>query len=387
MSSGSSVSLYELLGVERTADADTIKKAYRRKALTEHPDKGGDEEKFKKLNEAYHVLSDPQRRAMYDQTGEIPGESSAAETGGGPNFADILGSMFGSGGIPIPVFHGMGGGPEMGSMKMPRGPNKLHEIGVSLADLYHGKKIKLNMKREVICGDCEGRGGKRMEPCGVCRGRRVQMIQQQMGPMIAMTQRPCDACRATGQRAADVCGGCQGRRVVERGATLDVEIEPGMQEGDRLVFPGQCSESPDFERPGDVVLVIRGVTTDSDKWVRQDADLVYTVELTLAESLLGWGRTLEGHPSGAAVPLVWRGGVVRDGEVLRVPDWGMVKRGGSPSVGGGSKGDLRLLCRVAAVPPKAEGAWSEEQLRALKSVWPEWVEPTEGEGVIKPQRP
>ena len=82
-----SSSLYELLGVERTADADTIKRAYRRKALTEHPDKGGDEEKFKKLNEAYNVLSDPQRRAVYDQTGEIPGESvaSGAAGAGGPN--------------------------------------------------------------------------------------------------------------------------------------------------------------------------------------------------------------------------------------------------------------------------------------------------------------
>jgi DnaJ family protein A protein 2 len=387
MSSGSGSSLYELLGVERTADADTIKKAYRRKALTEHPDKGGDEEKFKKLNEAYNVLSDPQRRAVYDQTGEIPGEAPAAGASG-PNFADILGSMFGGGfggGIPIPVFHGMGsaGGGE-GPMKMPRGPNKLHEIGVSLADLYHGKKIKLNMKREVICGDCEGRGGKRMETCGLCRGRRFRTVQQQMGPMIAMSQQPCEACRATGQRAADTCSGCQGRRVVERGATLDVEIEAGMQEGDRLVFPGQCSESPDFERPGDVVLVIRGSSTDSEAWVRQGADLVHVVELTLAESLLGWGRTLEGHPSGISVPLVWRGGVVRDGEVLRVPGWGMVRRsaerGGSPS----AKGDLRLVCRVASVD---QSAWSEEQLRALKSVWPDWVEPVASEGVLTPERP
>jgi DnaJ family protein A protein 2 len=392
MSSGSGSSLYELLGVERTADADTIKKAYRRKALTEHPDKGGDEEKFKKLNEAYNVLSDPQRRAVYDQTGEISGEAPATAGAGGPNFADILGSMFGGGfggmgGIPIPVFHGMGGGPDMGPMKMPRGPNKLHEIGVSLTDLYHGKKIKLNMKREVICADCEGRGGKRMEPCGACRGRRFRMVQQQMGPMIAMSQQPCEACRATGQRAAESCGGCGGRRVVERGATLDVEIEAGMQEGDRLVFPGQCSESPDFETPGDVVLVIRAASTDSDAWIRQGADLVVRIELTLAESLLGWGRTLEGHPSGAAVPLVWRGGVVRDGEVLRVPGWGMPRRSADRGGDRAAKGDLRIVCRVASVPPKAEGAWSEEQLRALKSVWPDWMEPVASDGALTPERP
>jgi DnaJ family protein A protein 2 len=370
---------YELLGVDRTADMDTIKRAFRRKALSEHPDKGGDNERFRRVNEAYNVLSDPQRRAYYDQTGKIPNEGASNDGGGGgmPNFADIFGSIFGGGGgIPIPMFHGMGGGGGPPS-RAPRGPNKLHEIGVSLSDLYHGKKIKLNMKRESICGDCEGRGGARMEPCGVCRGRGVRMVQQQMGPMIAMSQHPCEACRATGQRPVEPCAGCQGRRVVERGATLDVEIEPGMQEGDRLVFPGQCSESPDFETPGDVVLVVRGVTSDSEKWLRQGADLIFTVELTLAESLLGWGRVLEGHPSGSPVPLVWKSGVVREGEVLRVPGWGMPQRGGS-------KGDLRLVCRVASVPLRAEGAWSEEQLRALKTVWPDWVEPVEGDGDNKP---
>jgi DnaJ family protein A protein 2 len=370
--------LYDLLGVDKSADADTLKKAFRRKALTEHPDKGGDNDRFRKINEAYNVLSDPQRRAYYDQTGKIPTEGPASDDGGGgmPNFAEIFGSIFGGGGgVNIPMFHGMGHGMGNGMSggRAPRGPNKLHEIGVSLSDLYQGKKIKLNMKRESICGDCKGRGGMRMEPCGICRGRGVRMVQQQMGPMIATSQHPCEACRATGQRPVEPCVGCQGKRVVERGATLDVDIEPGMQEGDRLVFPGQCSESPDFDTPGDVVLVVRGVKTDSEMWMRQGADLLFTVELTLAESLLGWGRVLEGHPSGLPVPLVWKGGVVREGEVLRVPGWGMPQRGGS-------KGDLRLVCRVAAVPLKAEGAWSEEQLRALKTVWPDWVEPVEGDG-------
>lgn len=385
MSSGKGKSLYELLGVDRSADADAIKKAYRRKALTEHPDKGGDAEKFKQLNEAYTVLSDPQKRAIYDQTGEIPREDGGPAGGAGAqNFADIFGSMFGGmgGGMPFPMFHGMGGMGGGPPSKAPRGPNKLHEIGVSLKDLYHGKKIKLNMTREVICDDCNGRGGKRLEQCAVCNGRGMRVTQQQMGPMITMTQQACDSCHATGQKAKDTCKKCNGRRVVERGATLDVEVEPGMQEGDRIVFPGQCSESPDFETPGDVILVVRAASTDSEAWVRQGTDLVYTMELTLAESLLGWGRVLEGHPSGNSVPLVWRGGVVRDGEVLRVPGWGMPKRGVTT---GDTKGELRIVCRVA-VPPTAEGAWSEEQLRALKTVWPEWVEPTEGESVIKPER-
>lgn len=375
-------SLYDLLGVDKSADADALKKAFRRKALSEHPDKGGDNERFRQINEAYNVLSDPQKRAYYDQTGEVPQEGPVSDMGGGggmPNFADIFGSMF-AGGIPIPVFHGMGGG---APQKAPRGPNKLHEIGVTLADMYAGKKFKLNMKRDCLCSECDGKGGKVMESCAACRGRGVRMLQQQMGPMITVSQHPCEACRATGQRATDKCGGCAGRRVVEREASLDVTIEPGMQEGDRIVFAGQCSESPDFETPGDVVLVLRAASTDDPAWVRQGVDLVHVVELTLAESLLGWSRSLVGHPSGLSVPLVWRGGVLRDGETLRVPGWGMPRKGSTAS----EKGDLRLVCRVAAVPPKAEGAWSEEQLRALKLVWPDWVEPVESEESVKPVRP
>jgi DnaJ family protein A protein 2 len=167
---------------------------------------------------------------------------------------------------------------------------------------------------------------------------------------------------------------------------LDVVIEPGMQEGDRIVFPGQCSESPDFETPGDVILVVRSASTDTAAWERRGADLIVKVELTLAESLLGWSRSLSGHPSGLSVPLVWRGGVVRDGEVLRVPGWGMPRRSAASAVG--EKGELRLLCRVAVVDmANGQGAWSEEQQRALKSVWPDWVEPVEEEGSVKPERP
>jgi DnaJ family protein A protein 2 len=375
--------LYDLLGVDKGADADTLKKAFRRKALTEHPDKGGDNDRFRKINEAYNVLSDSQKRAYYDQTGEIPTDGPVAgpTSGGGmPNFADIFGSMFGGGGFPMPMFHGMGGGPPQ---KAQRGPNKLHEIGVTLADMYAGRTIKLHMKRDCLCGECGGKGGNIMESCAACRGRGVRMLHQQMGPMITVSQQPCEACRATGQRATDKCGGCSGRRVVEREASLDVVIEPGMQEGDRIVFPGQCSESPDFETPGDVILVVRSASTDTAAWERRGADLIVKVELTLAESLLGWSRSLSGHPSGLSVPLVWRGGVVRDGEVLRVPGWGMPRR--SAASAAGEKGELRLLCRVSE--GQGQGAWSEEQQRALKSVWPDWVEPVEEEGSVKPERP
>jgi DnaJ family protein A protein 2 len=389
MSAAAADDLYALLGVGRSASDEELKKAFRRAALETHPDKpGGSKEKFQAVNEAYQVLGNPQKRAEYDATGRVPmdGDGPDGGMGGGVDISEILGSLFGRGmaggfgtpeGIPFPMFGGMGGGHGMG--KAPRGPNKVHEIGVSLADLWAGKTFTLNMKRDVLCGDCSGAGGTRMEACGGCSGRGFRLRRQQMGPMVVASQEPCGECRGAGQKAADRCAGCEGRRVVGRDSVLDGRIEPGMQEGDRLVFPGQCSESPDFEAPGDVVLVLRSATGDpaASTWIRRGADLMCEVRLGLAESLLGWERQMEGHPSGRPLEIIWTEGALRDGEVLRVPGWGMPVRG-SP----GKYGDLRLVCRV----DRMEGSWSEEQRRALQAVWPEWKAPTAKEGMCVPQR-
>jgi DnaJ family protein A protein 2 len=352
-----SQSLYEILGVERGASEEEIRKAYRRMALKMHPDKGGEEAEFQKLQQAYDILSDGEKRAAYDATGRIPGDAEHH----GPDMSDIFGSMFGGGGFPFP-FPGMGGGPRR---KAPRGPNKMHEIGVSLADLYKGKTVRLSMKRDVLCAGCGGKGGAKVEPCGACRGQGVRMRMQQMGPAMTMTQEGCGDCQQTGQRVVTRCEECKGGRVMERASVLDVKIEPGMQEGDRLVFPGQCSESPQFDAPGDVVLVLREST--SEGWVRRGADLVVEVTLTWAEALLGWTRTFGGHPSGSPVQVAWNDGPVREGDMLRVAGKGM------PMRGSGSFGDLRIVCHV-----EQGGQWTEEQKKGLMAVWPEWTQKEEG---------
>lgn len=370
--------LYAELGVARDATADEIKRAYRREAAKRHPDRpGGDKESFQRLQIASEILSDSAKRAEYDATGQIPGAAEGPGGGGSgmPDLSSIFGSIFG-GGIPMPPPGFFTGGAGSPLVRAARGPNKVHEVGVSLPDLYAGKKFKMRMKRDALCPDCEGKGGKRVEACRSCRGAGMRMRAQQMGPMMAMMQEPCGDCGQTGQRVLEACGGCAGRRVVERTADLDVIVEPGMQDGDRIVFPGQCSESPMFEAPGDVVLVVRSSVAEDASWQRRGADLVAEIHLTVAESLLGWSRALEGHPSGRVLRLAWRDGVLRDGEVLRVPGWGMPVRGGG-------LGEAKLVCRVAAVD---QGAWTEEQMAALRSVWPDWMEPSEGDGVERPTR-
>lgn len=390
----SSPDLYAILGADRGATEEDLKKAYRRAALLAHPDKPtGSKEKFQAVNEAYTILSNPSAREEYDRTGRVPQGGEAPPPPA--DISEILGSLFSGmgtgfgipGGIPIPMmFAGGGGGPPGKMMRRVRGPNKVHEIGVSLADLWAGKVFTLNMKRDVVCEGCAGRGGRDFRGCAGCSGRGFRITQHQMGPMLVASHDACRECRGEGQTAGASCTDCGGRRVIETEKTLDVRIERGMAEGDRLVFSEACSESPDFERPGDVVLVLRAAAGGVDGgWERRGNALIVTVELDLGEALLGWERRLEGHPSGATVPVVWEGGVVRDREVLRVPGWGMPIRGGGgdTDVSGANQqfGDLLLVCRVRA----QEGTWSEEQLRALQTVWPGWRKPV-GEGAHRPER-
>lgn len=362
--------LYKRLGIDKNASGDEIKRAYRKEALSKHPDRGGDKAEFQAMQAAYDVLSDPDKRAHYDRTGSVPGDQESMEMHM-PDLSSLFGSMFGGG---MPFFGSpFGGASNMGPTKQPRGPDKVHEIGVSLADLYKGKRFELTMKRDVLCASCDGKGGNRVENCDSCGGKGIRIRAQQMGPMMAMTQEACSPCGQTGKKVLDTCSVCAGKRVTEKGSTLEVVIEPGMQEGDRLTFAAQCSESPMFERPGDVILVIRSTAGD-EIWSRRGADLTVQVRMTLAEAMLGWERTIEGHPSTRPLHLVWQGGILREGEVLRIGGWGMP--------GPTKLGDMRLVCSIEP----HQGTLLEDQRSALRNVWPDWKEPIATASSVCPSR-
>ncbi len=376
MSQGKQIDLYAIMGISKTATAADIKKAYHRESLVKHPDRGGSKEAFQELQMAHEILRDPAKRAEYDVTGRLPGSESGGGGGGGGgpvDLSEIFGSFFGGGGggggggFPFFGMGGMGGaGAPTANRKAPRGPNKIHEIGVSMTDLYHGKKVTLNMKREVLCSACDGKGGSVMEQCTGCRGNGIRVRAQQMGPMMTMSHEPCSLCNQRGQTIKESCKSCKGRGVTEREAVLDVSIEPGMQEGDRLLFPGQCSESPMYETPGDVILIIRAATSDPEEWIRRGADLIIDLELTFAESLLGWGRHITTHPSSSPLHIRWDGRPLQEGDVLTIAGKGMPVRGTN------RYGDLRIVCRIK----KYQDTFTAEQRRILKEIWPEWIGPT-----------
>ena len=161
---------YKVLGVDKNAEYNTIKKAYFKLARTHHPDRGGDKEKFQEIQAAYEVLSDKEKRETYDRYGE----DGLKEGGGGGGMDDLLSQMFGGGGR-----RGPGGPPQK-----KKGKPVMHPLKCTLEEIYNGKTTKIAVNRDRICEACEGRGGKEgaVQKCTTCRGRGIVTRMTQLGP-------------------------------------------------------------------------------------------------------------------------------------------------------------------------------------------------------------
>ena len=341
-------SLYERLEVSREASADEIKKAYMKMARKHHPDKGGDAEIFKGVQEAYEVLSDDMRRQVYDQTGSVDGEQRGGGGGGGFPFPDIFASMFGGMGGGAP-----GGGSPMRQRTSGKGPSNQANVGLSLENFYNGFELNMNFKRKVKCAACKDSSSK----CGNCGGGGVRTVMQQMGPMMFQSQQPCDPCRGTGVRNTSQCSQCKGERYVETDNSVNAKVTPGMREGEHMVFEGQCSESPEHAAPGDLVITLR-LAPSRYEW--KDDNLHFTHTITFKESILGFVVTLDDHPSRKQQVLRWSGGPLIHGTVLSMDGKGMPKKSG-----GGGFGDLKIKLNVVE-PPRVP--WTPEQRAVLESV-------------------
>lgn len=333
-------SLYEVLGVPKNANAKDIKKAYFDLAKVVHPDKGGDEERFKQIQTAYDVLSDDDRRRKYDMTGNTqdqPGQENPFGFGGMPG-------MHPMGGFGMPGMHPMGGMPfNMGDMfgnmfgprqpgqtKRPKGANKVHELSLSLSDFYLGKKVRIDLDREVFCVPCNGKGHLSVNTCGDCRGSGIKETLLQIGPgMMAVNRGPCGSCRGEGTIKGTPCSPCSARGVVFSQKVLSVTITPGSSLGETIIFPEACSDSQEAEKPGD--LHIRLTAADEPGLdVRRDGVTIrcnFTISLT--DTLLGSTRRLRNHPGfpdGLDVPIP--AGTQRNEEVILVGKGMPDKKGG-----------------------------------------------------------
>jgi DnaJ family protein A protein 2 len=351
--------------VEKNANGDEIKKAYRELAREKHPDRGGSKEEFQAIQEAYEVLSDEKRRQVYDITGDKDETT-------GPDFNDHINMAHG---IPFNFMPGMGpfGIPGVGfdfsqlfnhvGMQPPKrekGPNKQHDIGLLYKDFYNGKELHLQFKQGRKCVGCSGSGAEKSESCGDCKGMGKRNMMQMVGPGIMATSvGPCTQCNGNGKKILVNCKDCNGKGLVEKEKILKIQIKPGMVEGENLVFEKECSESKEYEVPGDVILTLR-LSESSDKidWDCETGNLYYKIKISFAESLLGFQTKLVDHPSGKAPIFAYKKGAVLNGAKLKAKGYGMPKKDGN-------FGNIIFLINVEK---PIKDVWSPEDLLMLETV-------------------
>ncbi|XP_072138346.1 dnaJ homolog subfamily A member 4-like isoform X1 [Mobula birostris] len=272
---------YDTLGVKPNASPDEIKKAYRKLALKYHPDKNpGEGERFKLISQAYEVLSDPKKRDIYDQGGEQAIKEGGVGGGGFSSPMDIFDMFFGGGGR---------------MQREKRGKDVVHQLAVSLEDLYNGATRKLALKKNVICDKCDGLGGKKgaVEKCANCKGRGIEIHVQQIGPgMVQQIQTMCSECHGQGEQInpKDRCKNCNGRKIVKERKILEVHVDKGMQDGQKITFRGEGDQEPGLE-PGDVIIVLD--QTEHEVFRRHGNDLIMKMEILLVEALCGFKKTIE----------------------------------------------------------------------------------------------
>lgn len=342
--------LYARLGVERDADEKEIKKAYLKAAKNHHPDKGGNPEEFKKIQEAHEVLSDPERRRMYDMTGSINPEEGGGPGGGFPFDLGGLFGMFGGGGGPFgggPFGMG-GGGIPRGRPKRAKGPVKVYELPLRLHDFYHGKKIQVTIHKQKFCDQCKGDGATQTTTCTDCNGRGMVSRMGMIGPgMMVQMNGPCEACKGEGKKAVGTCSKCNGKKFQSQEKILNLTIEPGMKPTDILFFPNECSDDHDYEIPGDVHYVLQEADEEI-VWKREENNLATTVTLSLKESLTGTTKTIANHPGYPDGFVVEIPAGTQNKEVVKMEGKGM------PIVGKPEKGDVLVTILVVASPREKE---------------------------------
>ncbi|MEX0869776.1 MAG: molecular chaperone DnaJ [Nitriliruptoraceae bacterium] len=327
--------LYDVLGVARDASPEDIKRAYRRKARQAHPDAGGDEEQFKRISHAHEVLSDPQRRARYDRFGDDGNGSGGGDPFGfgGAGFGginDVIDAFFGS------AFGGGGGG---ATRRSSQGRDVLVGVELSLEEVLTGARRDVEIDAAVSCdvcggsGSADGSGAGRCQTCGGA-GQVQRVVRTAFGQMA--TARPCPGCQGSGRAVGDPCVRCggEGRRAEHR--TVNIDVPPGVEHGDRLRISGGGEAGRHGAHAGDLYIEIH--VSPHEVYERDGRDLLAEVVVPVTQAALGGTLSvpvLEGEEREVTVPPG-----TQPGDVLTL------RRAGLPVKGGGRRGDLRLLVRV-----------------------------------------
>lgn len=354
---------YEVLGVDRNADAAEIKKAYRKLAVKYHPDKNPDdpsaEERFKELGEAYEALSNEETRAAYDRYGHAAFQGAGQSAGGGFGgfhdpmdlFSQVFGGAFGGGGFE--EFFGGGGRRQKSSRQ--RGSDLRYDLEITLEEAAFGADKELEIERFVSCEKCSGSGSKSgggTKTCSSCGGRGV--ITRQAG--IFVQQSTCPECRGAGEVVADPCPDCRGEGRVQKDTRIKLRIPAGVDDGNRLRSSGNGDAGVRGGSPGDLYAFIH--VKPHDVFEREGPDLACEVPLPFSKAALGGDLkvpTLNGQTS-IRIPAGTQGGTTF-----------RIREAGVKDLSTGRTGDLHVSVQVE-VPTRLNSAQQDKLREFAESI-------------------
>jgi molecular chaperone DnaJ len=345
--------LYEVLGVERGANAVDLKKAYRKLAQQYHPDRNPDdasaEEKFKEASNAYQILSDDEQRALYDRFG-FDGLRRGGGGGGGAGFTNVedIFSAFGD------LFGDFFGGRSSGGRRQPRGADLRVDLELTFAEAVWGTTKDVKVTRDIACTTCGGNGaavGSKPEPCRACNGKG-QVVHSQG---FFMVQTTCPQCRGAGKLVKDPCADCRGRGTKPETSSLSVTVPAGVDDGQTLRLAGKGASVPGGTTGHlYVVLHVQG----DERFKRDGEDILTEINVSFVKAALGGEvdiYTLDDGTNGTATIDLKPG---------TQPNDVMVRRGqGIPRVGESGRGDQVIQFKVDI--PKKLSPRQEELLREL----------------------
>ncbi|HRG32579.1 MAG: molecular chaperone DnaJ [Saprospiraceae bacterium] len=364
---------YEVLGVSKNADEDTIKKAYRKMAMQHHPDRNpGDkaaEDKFKEAAEAYEILSNPDKKARYDRYGHAgvdPQAGGGFNGHGGMTMEDIFenfGDIFGDGGSPFDAFFGGRGGGRGGRSGGQKGSNLRIKVSMTLEEIATGVTKKIKVKKQITCKTCHGSGAKdakSVKTCGSCNGSGyVRQIKNTfLGQMQTTTT--CPTCNGTGQQIANNCTSCRGSGVEMGEETIEIQIPAGVEDNMQLSLRGKGNAGANGGMTGDLLINIE--QKPHELFSRDGMNIHYDLYINFADAALGHQFEVPtlGNPVKIKIPPG-----TQSGKIFRLKGLGI------PSVQSYDKGDH--LIHVNIWTPKSvtnEEKAMLEKMRGMNNFQP-----------------
>lgn len=359
---------YDILGVSPNATEEELKKSYRKLALKYHPDKNPNEgERFKAISQAYEVLSNPEKREIYDHGGEQAIKQGHSGMSSDHSPMDLFDMFFGGGG-----------------RQRERGPKKgkdmVYQLGVTLEELYNGATRKLAVSRKVVCDKCDGRGtkspGTGPQSCQSCRGSGMKISIQHVGPSIVQRiESKCNECLGEGEiiNQKDRCKNCEGRKIAREKKIIEVHIDKGMEDSQKITFANEGDMEPGLDMAGDIIVVLDEKPHDRFKRCQKN-DLLTTLDINLNEALCGFTRAVKTLDDRTLILRTHPGEVTKHGSFKSIPSEGMPLHRNPFDRG-------NLLVQISVQWPESIDATVAAQLEKLLPAKPQIDFPLTGENI------